>query len=194
MTMHEYGIQSWSYRQLQARKNHTCVNCGGVIPKGTTYLRHVVRQGSRHGKDPLRNLHVHFDCEAPWYHLAGDDRCRSLRQLPGRVTVADTDHIARTGVSFCVQVNSAAGQMSWALPPRLMQQIAMAPNEATAVGAVAELQQNLALVMQALAAAAGNRHRGRRVNLALHELQLAIGYTPKTNHDLDPDTDTFVKN
>ena len=80
----EYGIQPWSGKTMRARKNYRCDNCGGVIPKGTTYLRHVVRQGANKGKDPLRNVHIHLDCQAPWYHASDDDWCRNLRQLPGK--------------------------------------------------------------------------------------------------------------
>ena len=184
----EYGIMSWSYKEFTARKNYPCENCGGMIPKGTTYLRHVVRLGSRKGKDPLRNVHVHLDCTAPWYHPEMDDRCRSLRQLPGRVPPPEQQDALLMHVPLAVAIGSTGdplGAFTWLLPPELAQRMLHSPNEANAIGSWAEIEQNLQLMLYALTKAAGNRRLGLKVSHALNELQLATGYVPQTNHDLE---------
>ncbi len=181
----EYGITSWSYKEFTARKNYPCENCGGIIPKGTTYLRHVVRQGPRKGKDPLRNVHIHVDCTAPWYHPPMDDRCRNLRQLPGRVPPAEKQIPRLMSTPVSVKIDGAHGTLLWQLPAELSQRMLHAPKEDLHIGALAELEQNLQLVLFALVQAAGNRKRGMKVSNALNELLLALDYVPTTNHTLE---------
>ncbi len=191
----EYGIESWSYREFTARQNYPCENCGGIIPKGTTYLRHVVRQGVRKGKDPLRNVHVHLDCGAPWYHPPMDDRCRNLRQLPGRIPPPEAQISRLMGVRHSIAIDSPYGKMLLQLPAELSQRMLHAPDERLQAGVTAEIQQAIELLLYSLSAAAGNRRRGQKISHALNELQLATGYVPNTNHDLElelglePDTD-----
>lgn len=183
----EYGIQSWSYREFRARKNYPCENCGGIIPKGTTYLRHVVRLGSRVKKDPLRNVHVHLDCHAPWYHPPMDDRCRNLRQLPGRVPPREQQNLMLMRTPLAIEVggrDKSLGTLTWLLPKELSQRMLHAPNQDLATGSWAEIEQNLQLILFALIKAAGNRRIGLKVSHALNELQFASGYVPVTNHDL----------
>jgi len=188
----EYGIQSWSFKQFTARKNYQCENCGGIIPKGTSYLRHVVRQGSRKMKDPLRNVHVHLDCHAPWYHPEMDDRCRSLRQLPGRVPPPEQQNplLMKTPLAIAVgERGGPLGAFNWLLPAELAQRMLHSPNEVNAAGSWAEIEQNLQLVLYALTKAAGNRRVGLKVSHALNELQMATGYVPQLNHDLELELD-----
>lgn len=170
----EYGIQPWSGKTMKARKNYPCDNCGGMIPKGTTYLRHVVRQGPNKGKDPLRNVHIHLDCQAPWHHAADDDRCRNLRQLPGRAPPPEERQERLARAPLAIKVDGEHGTLLWQLPPELAERMLHAPKEALQLGVTAELEQALELVLTALHSAAGNRRRGLKVSHALHELQLAL--------------------
>ena len=174
MTQIEYGIQPWSYKTYRARQNYHCDNCGGVIPKGTTYLRHVVRQGPRKGKDPLQNKHEHLDCQAPWHHPEGDDRCRNLRQLPARIPPADKQNQRLMASPLVVRVDGEHGTLLWQLPADLSQRLLHAPNEQLLPGAMAELEQGLSLVLRAMHKAAGNRRVGMRLSHVLHELQRMV--------------------
>lgn len=170
----EYSVESWSYRTFRARKNYKCDNCGGVIPKGTTYQRNVVRRGPNKDRDPLRNVHMHLDCQAPWYHLDGDDRCRNLRQLPGQTPPANVREARLAAAPLAVKVDGRHGTMLWQLPAELAERLLHAPDESLQSGALAELEQAMQLVLTALHSSAGNKRRGLRVSHALNELQLAL--------------------
>lgn len=159
---------------MQARRNYRCDNCGGVITKGTKYLRHVVRQGANKGKDPLRNVHIHLDCQAPWYHTSDDDRCRNLRQLPGRMPPDDAQDKRLGYTPLAIKVDGASGTLLWQLPAELATRMQHAPNDDLQLGATAELEQALQLVLTALHQAAGHKRRGLKVSHALHELQQAL--------------------
>ena len=174
MDDHEREITSWSYRTFQARKNYQCANCGGIIPKGTTYLRHVVRLGPQKGKDPLRNVQQHQDCQAPWYHASNDDWCRNLRQLPGKIPPPEQQNPRLMTSPLSVRVDGVYGTLLWQLPADLSQRMLHAPNEELTPGARAEIDHALMLVMKALHQAAGNRKKGKRLSHILHELQLLV--------------------
>lgn len=181
----EEGIKSWSFKEFVARQNYKCENCGGTITKGTHYIRHVLRMGAREGKDPLKNVHVHLDCHAPWYHPETDDRCRSLRQLPGRMPPKAEQDRKLMKIPMAVSFETALGRMTLELDPGLAARMLHAKNDGLLDGSLAELEQNLQLVGHALMQAAGNRRTGLKVSHALNGVQLASGYTPQTNHDLD---------
>ena len=172
MTTVEYGIESWSHKTFRARYNYRCENCGGVIPRGTTYLRHVVRLGAQKYKDALRAVHYHVDCQAPWHHPESDDRFRNLRQIPGRVPPIEKQNERLMSAPLVVRVESENGTLLWQLPQDLSQRLLHAPNEQILPGAIAELEQALSLVIKRMHEAAGNQRKGMRLNHVVHEFQL----------------------
>lgn len=186
----EYIIRAWSWQDMTARYNWPCENCGGVIPKGTPYLCHVVRQGTRVGKDPLRRMRVHLDCQAPWYHVSDHDRMRNLRQLPHRVP--PPEEIGPSGLLLRLAVSGrtpSGSEFTVNLSPEFSQRILHARGRNAIDGALAEIAQNMSLTLHALEAGAGRRKQGLQTSHALHELQIISGFHPAyTNHELDPET------
>lgn len=185
----EYIVRTWSWKEMTARYNWSCENCGGIIPSGTTYLCHVVRQGTRVGKDPLRRMRVHVDCQAPWYHATDDDRCRSLRQLPHRVPPPEVVGPGQLLVRLAISGRTPGGsEFSVCLSPELSQRILHAKRADMVDGALADISQNLTLALHALETAAGRRKQGLQTSHAFHELQIISGFHPAvTNHELDPE-------
>jgi len=82
---------------------------------------------------------------------------------------------ARLGYTpLSILVDGKHGTLLWQLPPELAERMQHAPDETLQLGATAELEQALQLVLTALHQAAGNRRRGLKVSHALHELQIAL--------------------
>ena len=166
------GIPSWSFKEFRARKNYACRNCGGMIVTGTTYLRHVERLGSRKGKDPLRNVHVHLDCHAPWYQ-PGDlpHHLRQVGNLPGRVPPVDVHNPSVAFLRPQVAVSGDdVGTLLWKLPEGIAQRIAFCPSPLRQTGAVGEIEQVLTLVLTALTQAAGSKRQALKLSHLLNEI------------------------
>lgn len=173
---------------MNARYTYPCENCGGTIPRGVTYLCHVLRRGAVVGKGPLRRMRVHLDCQAPWYHATDDDRCRNLRQLPARVPPEAEQISTFMRARLAVTGRSPGGsEFQIRLSAELSARVLHAKDPHMAEGALAEISNNITLALHALEASAGHRKMGKKTSHVFHELQLVSGYVPKTNHDLDPD-------
>ena len=161
------GIPSWS-RIYRARSTYCCDNCGGTIPQGTKYQRHVVRLGSQKGRDPLRNIHVHLDCEAPWYQPDNlTHRLRNLARLP-LLAPQLVEGMTEVAMFPPLSVHSAAlGTLTW------QPGVALAATlQATPVGkaAIAEMEAILGIVLTAFTGSASNKRKAMKVNHLITQL------------------------
>lgn len=166
------GIPSWSFKEFRARYTYCCQNCGGSIIAGTKYLRHVERLGSRRGKDPLRNIHVHLDCQAPWYQ-PGDlpHRLRQIGSLPGTTPPPEVYNRSQPFIRPSVAIsNSDIGIVQWKLPAALEEKIAFCPSVSIQIGAVAEIEHSLTIVLTALVKAAGNKRESLKLSHLINEI------------------------
>jgi hypothetical protein len=168
MKTRTYGIPSWSNKVFRARKTYRCDNCGGTIPHGTKYLRHVVRLGPRKFRDPLKNLHMHLDCEAPWYQP--DNQTHRLRnigklQVTAPVPTAGREQIAEP---HPLNVSSATlGHLTWEPGPMLATALA---TSSTGPAARAEMETILGVILTALSVATGDRRKAMKVNNLMTQL------------------------
>lgn len=166
------NIPSWGFKVFRARYTYCCDNCGGSIVSGTKYYRHVVRLGSRRGKDPLRNLHTHLDCHAHWYQ-PGDlpRRLRYVGSLPGKVPPVDvydrSKPFVRPNIAVC---SERTGTLQWKLPPGLEEKIAFCYSPAIQINAIAEIEQALTIVLTALVGAVGNKRKSLKLSHLLNEI------------------------
>ena len=136
-----YGIPEWSYVEYKAKYNYSCAHCAGAIPAGTQYLRHVVRLGPRKGKDPLRNIHVHINCEAPWWQPGPPPHClKYVGKLPGRTPPAATTAGNRYYLKPSVTLSTTdIGTLQWQPPKELVEKLVFMKNQHLGVSAVAEI-------------------------------------------------------
>ena len=160
-----YGIPSWSGKEFKARRNYRCANCGGAIPSGTKYLRHVERLGANKGVDPLRNVHVHLDCMAPWYQPEAPHRLKHLGNLPGRLPPVDIHDPAQYYHKPSVAIATPAlGIVQWQPPGDLAAKLAFCPKQHLSHGAMADIEATLTIVMTALVQASGHRRKAMKLN------------------------------
>ena len=175
-----YDIPSWSFKTFQARKNYRCAHCDGVIPQGIKYLRHVERLGPRKMKDPLRNVHVHLDCTAPWYQPEQAPRLRHVGRLPGKIPPPEIYDGVTGFIIPAVAVHSpTVGTMQWLLPSVLAQKLAFAPNRGLSVSAIAEIEQSLLIVLTALVEVSGHQKKSMKLSHLINQMAAEINYTPK---------------
>ncbi len=170
------GIPSWSFKELRARYTYGCANCGGSIIAGTKYLRHVVRLGSRRGKDPLRNVHVHLDCHAPWYQ-PGDlpRRLRHVGNLPGQVPPEDVRQPSIPFIRPHVSINGEViGTLQWKLPRDLEIKIAFCTSSAVQLGSIAEIEQALSILLTALVGAVGHKRKSLKLSHLINEMAAGL--------------------
>jgi len=143
-----------------------------MIVAGTKYQRHVERLGSHKGKDPLRNIHMHLDCQAPWYQ-PGDlpHRLRQVGSLPGNLPPADIHDTSRPFMRPAVSVsNEAIGTLMWKLPPGAEAKIAFCPSTNTQMGAIGEIEQALSIVLTALIGSIGNKRQSQKLSNLINEI------------------------
>lgn len=160
-----YGIPSWSYKTYTARYNYRCANCAGLIPAGTKYLRHVERLGANKGVDPLRNVHVHLDCTAPWYQPEQPHRLKNVGRLPHKIPPAAMYDVGRYHHKPSVTLNSPTlGTLLWQPPADLAAKLVAMPNQHVSEGAMVEIESNLTVVLTALMQATGNQRKAMRLN------------------------------
>ena len=166
-----YSIESWSYKTYRARRNYKCANCGGVIPSGTQYLRHVERLGANKGVDPLRNVHVHLDCMAPWYQTEQPHRLKSVGKLPGRTPPPAVYDGSQSFIKPSIALNSTElGTLIWQPPQALCEKLVFTKNPTIAKNAMAELEVALNIVMTALMQSAGSQRQAMKLNHLLNEI------------------------
>jgi hypothetical protein len=171
MTNPTYGILSWSGKTFRARKNYCCRNCGGIIPIGVVYHRDVERLGVRRGKDPLRNVHFHLDCDAPWYQPGDTHRLRSLGRLPYQTPPAEVYDREHGYLKPAIAVTSPTlGNLQWQLPSSIAEKLAFVPEAGLAVSAVAEIEYALQIVLTALVDAHGHKRKSMKLNHLLNEI------------------------
>ncbi len=160
-----YGIPSWSDKEFKARRNYRCANCEGIIPSGTKYQRHVERLGANKGVDPLRNVHVHLDCTAPWYQPESPHRLKSVGNLPGRMPPAEvydgTSYFHKPSIAL---TKTEVGTLQWQPEVTLAARIAFCPKQYIAQNAMAEIEVTLNIVMTAITQAAGNKRKAMKLN------------------------------
>jgi hypothetical protein len=160
-----YGIPSWSEKTYTARYNYRCACCDGLIPAGTKYLRHVERLGANKGVDPLRNVHVHLDCQAPWYQPESPHRLKSVGKLPHRAPPPDVHDTARYyHKPSIVLVSPTLGTLQWQPPIDLAAKLVAMPNQFISTGAVVEIESTLTIVMTALMQAAGSQRKAKKLS------------------------------
>ncbi len=161
------GIPSWSNRIYRARKTYCCDNCGGTIPSGVKYCRHVIRLGLQKFRDPLRNIHVHLDCSAPWYQPDNlTHRLRNLGRLPlSSVPLVDA---TLTQTTPLLSVSSTAlGTLLWQPPPDVATKLL---GSTLGNAAEAEMEIVLGIILTALTISVGNRRRAMKVNNLITQL------------------------
>lgn len=178
-----YGIPEWSHVQYKAKYNYRCEFCEGVIPAGTQYLRHVVRLGPRKGKDPLRNVHVHLNCEAPWWQPGPPPHClKYVGKLPGRTPSAAVQGGARYYHKPSIAITTpAVGTFQWQPSKELLAKLMFMKNQHLGASAMAEIEQALLAVMTALTQAVGHQRKAMKLNHVLHDIKALIDYTPAPN-------------
>lgn len=169
-------IESWSFKEYRARYNYRCKNCGGMIVAGTQYLRHVERLGPNKSKDPLRNVHVHLDCHAPWYQPADlPHRLRQLSTLPGKLPPVSVHNPAVAFLHPQVAVTGdRIGTAIWKLPEAIAQKIAFCPSPIRKIGAVGEIEQALSIVLLALTQSAGNKRKSLILSHHINEIAASL--------------------
>jgi hypothetical protein len=132
---------------------------------GVVYLRHVERLGARKGIDPLRNVHVHLDCQAPWYQPEAPHRLKALGRLPGRTPPPaiynGTAYFHKPSIAI---TTAGVGTLQWQPEARLAAKIMFAPNQQIALGAMAEIEVTLHIVMTAITQATGNKRKAMKLN------------------------------
>lgn len=177
-----YGIPDWSYKTFRARKNYCCRNCDGIIPSGVVYMRHVERLGPQKGKDPLRNVHIHLDCTAPWYQPEASPRLRHVGKLPGKVPPPSVYDGVSGFLTPAVYVRKdAIGTLQWQLPQNLAQKLAFAPKPGLAITAVAEIETALAIVASALLQAVGHQRKSMKLSHLINEIAAELQHTSATD-------------
>lgn len=180
-----YGIPSWSYVEYKAKYNYRCEFCEGVIPAGTQYLRHVVRLGPRKGKDPLRNVHVHLNCEAPWWQPGPPPHClKYVGKLPGRKQPASVYNGTRSyhKPSVCISKHHI-GTLQWQPPKDLTEKLVFMSKQHIAHTAMAEIEQTLLVVITALTQAVGHQRKAMELNHAINDIKALIDHAPSRNAD-----------
>ncbi len=164
-----YGIPEWSHKEMTARKNYRCANCGDIIPRGTRYERSVERRGPRKGKDPLRNVHVHLDCQAKWWVPEGSFRLSNTARVR-RATATET--LAAPGA---VSIHGRVGALVYQLPEELTTRLRAQLDNGLELAVMGELQQSIELMLTVYLQAVGRRKRARQLANILDELaQLAV--------------------
>lgn len=163
-----YGIPEWSGKTFRARRTYVCNNCGGLIPSGVIYLRHVMRQGQTKGKDPLYNVHLHLDCQAPWYQP--NDQTHRLRNLglmreptPHNESTPRSPRFAPAAFFQSKKIGTLQWTPSLLFASRLLQSDRGVP-------ALAEIEHALGMLLTALTEASGNKRKAMRLNNLLAEL------------------------
>ncbi len=163
-----YGIPSWSHKVFKARRTYVCRNCGGLIPSGTIYCRHVVRHGPRKGRDPLENIHVHIDCTAPWFQPDNiTHRLQNIARLPLKLPEADA---VATMTSFAPALflqQPHLGTLQWQLPEGFAAKLQA---HRSGPAALAEMQTLLGIALTAITKSAGNKRQAMRVNNLITQL------------------------
>jgi hypothetical protein len=159
-----YNIPSWSYKTYKARRNYRCANCEGIIPSGTKYLRNVIRLGANKGVDPLRNVHFHLDCTAPWYQPEALHRLKSVGNLPGRNPPAEvydgTSYYHKSSIAI---FQTGVGILQWQPEATLVAKIAFCPKQYIAQNAMAEIEATLQIVLTAITQATGNKRKAMKL-------------------------------
>jgi len=166
-----YGIPSWSFKTYTARYNYHCKNCGGLIPSGTKYLRHVERLGANKGVDPLRNVHMHLDCHAPWYQPEAPHRLKNVGRLPHRMPPVAVHDVGRYHHKPSVAVTtSTIGTLQWQPPAELAAKLVAMPNQHIAESAMVEIESTITIVMTALMQATSNKRKAMKLNHLIEEI------------------------
>jgi hypothetical protein len=166
-----YDIPSWSFKTYRARYNYSCANCGGIIVAGTQYLRHVERLGANKGVDPLRNVHVHLDCMAPWYQPESPHRLRSVGKLPGRTPRSEVYDGQKSFLKPSITiVSDELGTLLWQPPQALCEKLVFTKRPGIATSAMAEIESSLTIVLTALMQASGNQRKAMRLNHLISEM------------------------
>lgn len=168
----EVEIMSWSYMIHTASRNYRCDNCAGMIPRGTKYLRRKIRGSTEKFKGGIKTLHEHQDCQMPWYQTETGCRTRNWGQLPGRTPpkgavgpdTAPLQHV----VSFS---NPETGMMMWRLPQAVQDKLMNMPRADIRLGALAEIEQNLMLVLQTFLSCHGNQKKAMQLSHLLNDMQ-----------------------
>ncbi len=170
-----YLIQSWSGRVYKARKNYCCEICGGIIPRGTSYVRDVVRDGPNWGKDPLRNIHKHHNCESPWWQVEKQPRrLANLGRLPHRLpTPVEYPDPFPIVVPMVIR-HPRIGSIIWTMPEGLGERIALCPDPARTVAARGEIEHAIVLLLTALRTTAGHRRKSRELEHALEAMAMLV--------------------
>lgn len=166
-----YGIPSWSFKTYTARYNYHCANCDGLIPARTKYLRHVERLGANKGVDPLRNVHVHLDCHAPWYQPESPHRLKNVGRVLHRLPPIALHNVGRYHHKPSIAVTSpTVGTWQWQPPTDLCAKLVAMSNQYVAEGAMVEIESTLTIVMTALMQATSNKHKAMKLNHLIEEI------------------------
>lgn len=168
MKIRTYLIPSWSGRVYKARKNYCCDLCGGIIPRGVSYVRDVVRDGPNWGKDPLRNIHKHHNCETPWWQVAPHPRrLKHVGRLPHRLpTPAEYLEHFPVVVPMVIR-HPRIGSVVWTLPESLGERIALCPDPERKMAAIGEIENAIMLFLTTLGESAGHQRKSRELEHAL---------------------------
>lgn len=157
---------------MRARKHYACALCGGRIPSGTIYQRDVVRDGPNKGRDPIRSVRSHLNCQTPWWQPDGlAPRLRKLGQLPGRTpTTAEVSPQEPFLKPVLAVSNETIGTFTWKLPTGLETRLGRCPSEVRKIAALTELEDALALILCAFVEAAGNQRRAQELSHRLGDI------------------------
>jgi len=170
-----YRIPSWSNKTFRARKTYHCEDCAGVIPIGVKYMRHVERLGPRKWIDPLRNVHVHLDCESPWYQPEETHRLRklgSMRKKPKPVygPVEPGYHVEPS-----LALNShTIGSLVWQPPSHFTARLVPNPKQPESFGVMVEMESALTIVMTAFMQASSSKSKALKLNSLIQEIALLL--------------------
>ncbi len=170
-----YLIESWSGRVYKARKNYCCDLCGGIIPRGTSYVRDVVRDGPDKGKDPLRNIHKHHNCETPWWQVAQHPRrLQNLGRLPHRLpTPAEYPDPLPHVVPMVIR-HPLIGTIVWTMPEGLGERIALCGDKERKMAAIGEIEHAIIMLLTALKNSAGHQRKSRELEHALESVATLV--------------------
>lgn len=170
-----YLIPSWSGRVFKARKNYRCDLCSGIIPRGTSYVRDVVRDGPDKGKDPLRNIHKHHNCESPWWQVERQPRrLKHVGHLPHRLPTPDEHDHPFPIVMPMVIHHPRIGSIVWRMPEALGQRIALCPDREKKMAALGEIEHTVILILSALETCAGHQRKSRELEHALEAMAALV--------------------
>jgi hypothetical protein len=116
---------------------------------------------------------MHLNCLAPWWQ--GEDHPHRLwhtGKLPHRVPTTDEQKTTPFLKPVIAIVSPTLGHLTWQFPAALEKRLGQCPDQSRLIGAIAELEQTLGLVLEALMETMGHQRKARELSLRLNTISV----------------------